>query len=157
MIRPPAYIWRLTKHRDLSGRGGLQASGRWHTRPKPIVYCSENPSAAYQEIVQQVGSEYALPDSLVALKIKVPVATETEVIEVEQLDANWQDAASGWLHCQPLGDRWLAAGRAALLRVPCAVCPGGNNFLINPAHRDADALEIVEVVNQPFPDVIRRL
>ena len=31
-------LWRISRHRDLDGNGGLRAAWRWHERGFPIVY-----------------------------------------------------------------------------------------------------------------------
>ncbi|MBS0394068.1 MAG: RES family NAD+ phosphorylase [Proteobacteria bacterium] len=44
---------------------------------------------------------------------------------------------------QRLGDRWLAAGRSALLRVPSVHSGSDFNVLLNPAHPDARRVKLV--------------
>jgi len=39
-------LWRISRHRDLKGIGGLKAGGRWHFPGQPKVYLSENPASA---------------------------------------------------------------------------------------------------------------
>ena len=39
-------LWRISRHRDLSGEGGLRAAGRWHEAGRPVVYLAESPAAA---------------------------------------------------------------------------------------------------------------
>jgi hypothetical protein len=39
-------LWRISRHRDLRGIGGLKAAGRWHYAGDPIVYLAETPAAA---------------------------------------------------------------------------------------------------------------
>jgi RES domain-containing protein len=36
---------------NVDGRGGLQASGRWHTCGQRIVYCAPDPATALLEIL----------------------------------------------------------------------------------------------------------
>jgi len=44
-------LWRISNYADLSGAGGLQAAGRWHTRGKRIVYLADHPASALLEML----------------------------------------------------------------------------------------------------------
>lgn len=158
MSRPediPEFIWRISKYDDLGGRGGLRVSGRWHTRPKCIVYCAADAHTAYLEVLRQYDDEMLFPDSLKLLKIKVPKGAKAIVIERGTLDPRWSDDLSGYDICQAIGDPWLKAVQAPLLIVPSVTGPARRNVLLNPAHRDADEFEVVDVISRPFPDFVR--
>jgi RES domain-containing protein len=43
-------LWRISRHRDLSGAGGMRAAGRWHEAGRPVVYLAESPAAALLEV-----------------------------------------------------------------------------------------------------------
>ena len=43
------FLWRISNHSTLEGRGGLLASARWHTEGRPIVYFAESPPSALVE------------------------------------------------------------------------------------------------------------
>ena len=51
MAAAPVRVWRISNYDDLNGLGGLRAGGRWHSRGRQIVYCSEHPAAALLEIL----------------------------------------------------------------------------------------------------------
>jgi RES domain-containing protein len=42
-------VWRVGNYATLDGVGGLFASGRWHSRGHPVVYCAENAAIALLE------------------------------------------------------------------------------------------------------------
>ena len=149
----PLSIWRLSNYNDLSGRGGLIASGRWHTLPKPVLYCADEPFTAYCEALQRFsGSPLLIPDRYKLLKISVPQNASLQVVDGHSLDPSWRDmGAAGWQVCRPIGDAWLVSLRTAILKVPSAARLGWFNYLVNPVHRQADDFEIVEVLEQPFP------
>lgn len=52
------------------------------------------------------------------------------------------DLPRGWRNSPPpvtvqeLGDRWLEAGRSAVLRVPSVIVPTEWNYLLDPMHAD---------------------
>jgi RES domain-containing protein len=145
------YIWRFSNYRDLSGRGGLVADGRWHTRGRAIVYCADEPLTALTEVLRRIsGATFALPDTHMMLKVRVPIALRMHQIGLEDLPAGWRAAGPiGWSTCQMIGDAWLQECVTALLKVPSAARPGAFNFLLNPVHRDADRIKVIEVIRYP--------
>lgn len=145
-------VWRLSNYADISGRGGLAASGRWHTRPKPIVYCSDEPHTAYCEMAKQFGAAFLIPESYRLLEIATPSRVGVEEVDITTLDPDWSaDTFEALLSCRGIGDGWLGACRTVLLKAPSAARLGSYNFLLNPIHRQADDFSIVNVTKAPFP------
>lgn len=142
---------------DVSGRGGLVASGRWHTRPKAIVYCADEAHTAYCEILRQVGADFLIPDDYKLLKIEIPSYIKFEEIAEASLDPDWkEDGSRGWNICRPFGNEWLNDRNVPVLKVPSAARLGSYNYLMNPVHREADDIRITEIIGQPFPDFCTR-
>lgn len=145
-------VWRISNHIDTSGRGGLIVSGRWHTRPRLVMYCSDEANTAYCEMIKQVGAEMFFPDGFHLLEIAVPRTAAVDELDPNTLPDDWStDFGPGLLACRRIGDDWLKAGSSVLLKVPSAARVGAFNFLMNPVHRDADDFEIVRAVPLPFP------
>jgi RES domain-containing protein len=144
-------LWRISRHRDLSGAGGLRANGRWHYAGQPIVYLSEAPSAALLEVCVHTAANDVPPD-FTLLRIEGP---EPQIAEVKPKDlpANWKMQIGA---TRDLGMLWLREHKAALLRVPSAIVPHTTNLLLNPQHRDAKRLHIAEVLTYPFDPRIKR-
>jgi len=63
------HLWRISKHADLSGRGGVLLEGRWHRKGTPVVYCSDHPSTALLEVLGHLQPEQ-IPPSFQLIKIK---------------------------------------------------------------------------------------
>lgn len=142
-------LWRISNHIDLTGRGGLRAGGRWHSRGRPIVYTSEHPAAALLEAIVHLeldGTE-GLPRRYQLLEVHAPDAIASETISTSPLGRRWRDDER---LTRSLGNAWLRAGRTALLFVPSAIVPRTRNCLINPLHRDAVRLRIVSASRYPF-------
>lgn len=136
-------LWRISNHVDLSGRGGLLASGRWHHRGVPVVYCCDHPSTALLEILVHVDIE-DVPETFQLLKISAP-----DDIPAMRIDAGATDLADKeWTRSQ--GSRMLDSADACLLQVPSVVMPEANNILINPRHKDAARLSILSATRYPF-------
>lgn len=142
-------LWRVSNHADLTGRGGLRAGGRWHSRGRPIVYASEHPAAALLEAIVHLeldGTE-GLPRRYQLLEVEVPDAIASETVSAFSLGRSWRNDER---LTRSLGDAWLRAGRTALLFVPSVIVPRTRNCLFNPLHRDARHLRIVSASRYPF-------
>ncbi len=131
-------LWRISNHTDLSGLGGERAHGRWHKagRGKRIVYLSEHPAVALVEtLVNLRGNAALFPERFQLLKVSLPAAVdvaEAEAIKrLESLDET-----------QAVGDKWLASGESAILRVPSVPSPESWNYLLNPLHPKAIGVAI---------------
>lgn len=136
-------LWRISRYADLSGRGGLHAAGRWHTRGTPIVYLSDHPATCLLEMLVQVGHSGNVPHTYQWLRVDV---TGVAMLDVDSLPVDWSQRLE---HTQALGDAWLAAGTSALLRVPAVVAPDTSNVLLNPRHQHARDCHVREFV--PYP------
>lgn len=135
------FVWRLSNYSDLSGRGGLQAHGRWHTRGRLIVYCSESIACAKEEVrVHLDVPSYLLPSTYKVLKIRVPSNVKVLALPESDLPALWR---TSYDFTQPIGDEWLRGVATPMLKVPSAICAGISNFLINPVHRMSEFIQIV--------------
>ena len=144
-------LWRISDFADLSGRGGLLSSARWHTSPREIVYLAEHPALALLENIVHLNVELSeLPASYQLLEVSVSDVTEDEEISAAELDA----LSAGWrgelAFTRELGDRWLDDGRTSLYRVPSAILPQSTNVLLNPAHPDATSVKIVSITRPAY-------
>jgi len=144
-------LWRISRHRDLSGMGGLRANGRWHHCGQPVVYLSENPASALLEVcVHTAGND--IPPEYTLLRVEAPELT-IETIAPESLPDDWQIQFDT---THQLGTDWLRANRTVLLRIPSAIVPHTSNFLFNPLHPDAKVFQIAETVDYPFDPRIKQ-
>lgn len=137
-------LWRLTTHPGLDGFGGTMASGRWHNRPRRVVYAAEHPALAVLETLAHLHlSVTNIPTRLRLMRIEVADRAHTE--QVGELPDGWQ---ANEVTSRAVGDQWIDAGTALLLAVPSALVPRSTNYLINPAHAQAST-HLVET-NEPF-------
>lgn len=136
-------LWRISNHLSLAGDGGLRASGRWHTRGRRIVYCSQTPAAALLEILVHFEIDVRdLPVRYRLLKLHAPDDLTIEEVALQDLPADWLERTDV---TRAIGDRWLESKRSPLLTVPSAVVPESFNVLLNAAHRDAKQVAAVQV------------
>lgn len=138
-------LWRISNHSSLDGAGGLRAEGRWHSRGRRIVYCTQSPAAALLEIL--VRAELALADSPVRyrlLRISAPADAWGASVEPQDLPADWVRSPFA---TRRIGDAWLSEHGSALLLVPSAVVAETTNVLINPRHPAAAGIEVIAESN----------
>src|SRR2546430_13738089 len=80
-------LWRISNHTTLDGRGGLYASGRWHTEGRPIVYLSEKPPGALVEVLVHLELDPAhFPRSYRLLKAEAPEDLSVRTVAGAELD-----------------------------------------------------------------------
>ncbi|MHB8585004.1 MAG: RES family NAD+ phosphorylase [Thermoplasmatota archaeon] len=126
-------VFRVVHERQVGvawdGVGGRLASGRWHTRGRPIAHASEHAALSVLETLVHLPT----PDltNFRLLEAEVPEA-EIESLEPERWPANWDSAVPLRL-TQDIGDAWLRSRASLAMRVPSALVPGWN-VLINPEH-----------------------
>ena len=136
-------LWRISNHVSLAGDGGLRASGRWHTRGRRIIYCSQTPAAALLEILVHFEIDVRdLPARYRLLRLQAPNDLVVEHVTLQDLPEDWVETTDV---TRSHGDRWLQAERSALLAVPSAVAPDTFNVLLNPSHQDAKRVAVVQV------------
>ena len=138
-------LYRITHQRyadePFSGKGGLHYRSRWASKGQLVSYASGHLATATLEKIAGVGR----PDLLTEM---VYVKAEVDRDLVDTLPS--EDLTEGWDALPPtdgtrqVGDRWLDAEENLLLRVPAVVLPDCYNYVINVAHPDVGALEVIE-------------
>lgn len=119
----------------LDGEDARLHGGRWNSPGQAAVYTAGSIALAALEYLVHVDIE-DVPDDLVVLTIEVPDTVVGRRIDVESLSAGWA-LPSGALECRARGDAWLTKGTEAILRVPAAIIPEEDAFILNPRHPDA--------------------
>jgi RES domain-containing protein len=145
-------LWRISRHRDLSGRGGLHAPARWHEQGTPVVYLADSPAAALLESCVHT-SAGDIPPKYTLLAISVAEDISIEIVNVKKLPSDWAARAEV---TRQIGSAWLRSRRSALLRVPSALVPSTSNYLLNPLHADAARIRIESVYEYPFDPRIKK-
>lgn len=144
-------LWRISRHRDLSGIGGLKASGRWHYAGHPIVYLAGTPASALLEVCVHTSAN-DIPPAFTLLKIEGP-ELDVPSIGRDELPTDWLTRLEV---TRDLGTAWLEKNISALLRVPSAIVPETENFLFNPSHIQAKDFRITDALSYPFDLRLKR-
>jgi RES domain-containing protein len=145
-------LWRLSRHRDLEGLGGLRAPGRWHERGLPVVYLAETAAGALLEVCVHTAAN-DIPPSYTLLEVTVPPTVTIEAINLDSLPPDWSEDLES---TRGIGSEWLRSMRSALLRVPSVLAPATFNVLLNPAQLDARQIVISNVLEHPFDPRLKR-
>jgi RES domain-containing protein len=142
-------LWRISGYPDLSGEGGLGASGRWHTEGRLIVYLADCPAGALLErivhMTDMIEDAY-LPRFYQLLHVNVPDELAIKLLTI-LAPIDWKERFE---FTRAIGDAWLASLETPLARAPSAIAPRTWNYLLNPAHPDAKQVAVAEVIKERF-------
>lgn len=134
-------VYRLTNGEyinDLSGTGSKLYGGRWNSIGFFALYTTEHISLAVLEILVHIKS-YRRPLDYHLITIEIPETVNIASIDQLHLKRNWKEDIS---YGQLIGDEFLNEMQALVLKVPSAIVEQEYNFMINPAHPDADKVKI---------------
>lgn len=126
-------LWRLAReaHSALDGEGSRMFGGRWNSPGRPVVYCAGSAALA----VLEVRVHLDLPLDL--------LPEDYRLVAIETGDVGYEDAQPQATEtARAFGDKWLASGRSAILRVPSVIVPEEWNVLINPHHPHAQHIQV---------------
>lgn len=139
-------LWRISNYTDLNGFGGLQANGRWHDTGHRVVYLADHPASCMLEMIVHIDLEF-FPSTYQLLKVEVPDSVSTMDADIASFPSDWKTNEE---YTHALGSKWLTQAPSALLSVPSALIDGGNNYLLNPLHPDAQLCKILEAKLHPL-------
>ncbi|MHB1744955.1 MAG: RES family NAD+ phosphorylase [Acidobacteriaceae bacterium] len=144
-------LWRISRHLDLSGAGGLKAPGRWHYAGQLVVYLAETPASALLEVCVHTSAN-DVPPTFTLLRIEGP-NVKIPVIKRGNLPQDWR---ANQETTRNQGTTWLRKNGSVLLQVPSAIVPETTNFVFNPSHVDAAKFLIAETFSHPFDTRLKK-
>ena len=105
-----------------------------------MLYTSQHISLALLEmLVNTQFKDYAIPLDL--LSIQFPDSTEPGEVSPKKLKKDW---ISDFEYTRFIGDEFLKDKQRLVLKIPSAVIPEEQNFLVNPLHPDFKKVKILE-------------
>jgi RES domain-containing protein len=124
--------------RAFDGEEAAASGGRWSAAGQPVVYAAGSLALAALEALAHLDGSLG-KRRFVWVSARIP--REMRLERCTRLPAGWERrpprAAS-----RRVGERWLRAGRAAVLAVPSAIIPPELNYLLAPRHADFSRVEI---------------
>lgn len=142
-------IWRLVhqrwQHAAFDGEGSYRFGGRWTPGGVRCVYTSGSSALALLEVLVHMEKRHlGTTHRFFAATLADTVAVRH--VDPDDLPASWSDTpAPVALH--RIGKQWADDGATAVLRVPSAIVPGEDNYLLNPAHPDFRHI----IIGEPIP------
>lgn len=119
----------------MDGTGAALQGGRWNSPGVAPIYSAANYSAAFLELIVQMGRVALLP-TYHYCHIDVP-----DQVIIEQSNFNLDDL-SNEAATRGCGNRWWKEGRTAVLCVPSAVTRVDSNYLLNSNHPQFALLKV---------------
>lgn len=136
--------WRLIKskhhQRAFDGQGARINGGRWNRKGVAMVYTAESIALAALEIIAHALFLDFLEDEYSWF----PVTFDEKLcltLDASSLPVNWREYPAP-PELKDIGTAWIRSQQTVILKVPSAIVPQENNFLISPMHPDFDKLEI---------------
>ena len=129
--------WRITKRKHardaFTGEGAREFGGRWNSPGTAIVYTAQSQSlAALEMLVHLDSSELLQKYVLIGVEFDESLINP---VELSALPKHWRSDPPP-PEIRSVGDDWVFSGSSAVLKIPSALVPGENNFLLNPEHKD---------------------
>jgi RES domain-containing protein len=148
--------WRVTRAKyvppagdPFDGKGAERVGGRWNSPGVPVVYLSCSVSLAVLETLVHSDSLKSLVDRAIA---SVSFRQEDITDAFDRFDTKTlaEEESRGF------GDRWAAAGKTPVLRIPSIVIPCESNYVLSCNHPDFPRIRATASKWQALP-IDRRL
>ncbi|MGM4915421.1 restriction endonuclease [Rhizobium ruizarguesonis] len=130
-----------------TGQGAAKFGGRWNPVGSAVIYTADSGATAMMELFAERSPDTSLP-----LRMATFEYPDTAIDQIDLANTALDDTAASLA----IGQRWLDANASAVLKVPSRRVNGGYLYLINPAHPDFPAFEIVsdELLFEEMPTPI---
>jgi RES domain-containing protein len=140
-------VYRIERQKylpdTLKGMGAALSTGfRWNSLHTRLVYSTESRSLALLEVLVHLDLSEDLPTDRLLVAIEIPDELLVQVMTEADLAPNWH-AKPPLRQTQLLGDAFVRAQEAAVLKVPSSIMPDEFNYLINPQHPAAAQIKVV--------------
>ncbi len=135
-------VYRITNEaykEDISGYGAALYGSRWNSRGVYLLYTSQFISLSILESLVHLKRK-EIPPSQYLIHIEFPDQQAISEISYKKIKKNWHKEIE---YTQWLGDQFIQNKRSLVLKVPSAIVPQENNFLLNPLHAEFKKVKII--------------
>ncbi|MCH7524875.1 MAG: RES family NAD+ phosphorylase [Bacteroidetes bacterium] len=122
---------------------------RWNSLNTFLVYTAESRALAILEISVHLDLHEDLPTDRFYVEIDIPDDIEILILDNNDLPKNWNVKPPG-LETQYIGDDFVKANDAAVLKVPSSIVASEFNYLINPQHPNSSRIKVVSTQRLQF-------
>lgn len=152
------FVYRITFKTYSTSLYAPGTEGRWNGAGRKVVYAAESiPLAFMENMIRRRGAGFNNDYS--TMIIEIPDRLDISVITPEDLKGGWRNFRD-YSECQVVGNRWYDAGNTAVLKVPSAVLPEANNYVINTTHPDFKKIVLVKTVplvpDERIEDILKK-
>ena len=132
------HVWRLgtAAHPVWDGSGAALYGGRWNPVGIPVIYAAGSISLAMLERLVQ---RHNLARMMIVEAVVPDDIAISDLMDAPPPDWRALDSPAA----AQAGGAWFAARQTAILRVPSAIVPREANYVINPAHPDANRIQLL--------------
>ncbi|MEJ0103969.1 MAG: RES family NAD+ phosphorylase [Bacteroidota bacterium] len=149
-------VYRISKCEyisDLQGTGAALYPGRWHSKGTYILYTAATPSLAMLESVVHISNIAIASFCMTCLSIP---EDKIKTITVEELPGNWFENPPPDI-LKKTGDSFIKENKFLALKIPSAIMPEENNFLLNPGHNDFKKVSVIYTPNIPIDERLLKI
>lgn len=134
-------IYRIVLERFADRLYAPGFSGRWNYDGEFVIYTAASRSlAAMENMVHKMG-QGVLGTNFIIMVLEISDNLPVTQISIQDLPAHWK-LESTYTETQPLGSAWYQTNETLLLKVPSAVVPSENNYVLNARHPDFPQVKI---------------
>lgn len=149
-------VYRIERQKyletTLQGLGAAKSEGfRWNSLHTNMVYTSESRALAILEVTAHLDLMEHLPTDRVYVEIFIPDSITVLELDEDMLPDQW-DSKPPIKNTQLIGDEFVLQNDAAILKVPSCIIPQEFNYLINPFHKDAKKIKVINANSVVFDD-----
>ncbi len=144
-------VYRITTEKYSKKLTASGAANRWNMDGELVIYAAESRSLASLElIVHRSSIKPKIKYKVLVIDIDIPKSQILD-IKTEQLPLQWRSVNS-YKILQRIGSEWYSNNQKLLLRIPSAVIPMENNYVINTKHKLFSTNVKIEAIEDYFWD-----
>lgn len=132
-------ITNATYKDDITGYGAALYGSRWNSKGICLLYTSQFISLSILESLVHLRRK-EIPSTQFLLHIEVPDGQEIAELSYKKIRKDWREEIE---YTQWLGDQFIENKQSLIFKVPSAIVPQENNFLLNPLHTDFKKVKIM--------------
>ena len=140
-------VYRISQTKYANSLTASGIDGRWNAINQKMIYTAGSVAlACLENLAHRSGTSLAARNFSIAI-IEVEDSVKIEEVKIKDLVSvhpNW-NSVDHYPLTQNLGNDWLNANTAAVLKVPSAIIDLEYNYLLNPNHASFIGIKIVSI------------
>jgi len=137
-------LFRITSEKYSTSLISSGASNRWNKKGENVIYSSPTRSLSTLELI--VHRNFIKPH--IPYKVMVIIIPDKDgfikTIKTSELPLHWRKLEA-YSKLQDIGSNWFINQESLVLKVPSAIIPLEDNFIINTKHKDFNQVRLIRV------------